>query len=80
MGNTQQQLKNIIKVFFVTAAKLLFPTCLILKPKGSFLVILCARMFKEVGETQKRLGNKETYLMVTEEHWASLLPALFRPV
>lgn len=55
------------------------PTLPALKSKVGFLAAVGVTV-KGGGETQGLLGLEEAYLMVTEEHWASLLPALFRPV
>ena len=55
------------------------PTLSALKSKDGFLVVICKNI-QGGGETGGLLGDEEAYLMETEEHWASLLPALFRPV
>ena len=68
------------KTFFINVIKLLpHPTLSALKSKDGFLVVICKNI-QGGGETGGLLGDEEAYLMETEEHWASLLPALFRPV
>lgn len=56
-----------------------YPPLPALKSKDGFLVVVCKNIKGGV-ESLRLLGNEEAYLIVTEEHWASLLPALFRPV
>lgn len=64
---------------FINVIELLSPTLPALKSKDGFLFVVCENI-KGVWETWRLLSHEEAYLMVTEEHWASLLPALFNPV